>query len=239
MMDFNYTPYNVWNANDSISSVSVGSTQGTGGVSAFWGGMHSSSATAISVTGNAEALSCVGFVGSGWTSTGQLIFRSGKGYMLSDFTADSMSFGDDSAVTESSFNNFTIIGGATELFARAVWIRGGSSNLRFIHGEFPISSTTAYTFYIQNAASNNLYFEGNQDYTNLGTFSIYNPGSGTETLVANRFANPIQGTQLPVPLTVTQLKTTQTPTASATVSNYSVPIVLNGTTYYMRLSTTP
>ena len=40
-------------------------------------------------------------------------------------------------------------------------------------------------------------------------------------------------------LIASELKTTQNPTASSTASNYSVPIVLNGTTYYMRLSTTP
>lgn len=36
-----------------------------------------------------------------------------------------------------------------------------------------------------------------------------------------------------------ELATTQTPTASTTASDHSVPIVLNGTTYYMRLSSTP
>jgi hypothetical protein len=35
------------------------------------------------------------------------------------------------------------------------------------------------------------------------------------------------------------LSTTQIPTASTTASDYSVPIVLNGVTYYIRLSTTP
>lgn len=44
---------------------------------------------------------------------------------------------------------------------------------------------------------------------------------------------------MPGTVTASELKTTQTPTASATVSTYSVPIVLNGTTYYIRLSTTP
>lgn len=36
-----------------------------------------------------------------------------------------------------------------------------------------------------------------------------------------------------------KLATSQTPAASTTASDHSVPIVLNGTTYYMRLSTTP
>ena len=36
-----------------------------------------------------------------------------------------------------------------------------------------------------------------------------------------------------------ELGTTQTPTASKTPSDHSIPIVVNGTTYYMRLSTTP
>jgi hypothetical protein len=40
-------------------------------------------------------------------------------------------------------------------------------------------------------------------------------------------------------LLANSLATTQTPTASTTGSNYSVPIVLNGVTYYMRLSSTP
>ena len=39
--------------------------------------------------------------------------------------------------------------------------------------------------------------------------------------------------------TAGSIKTTQTPTASTTASGFSVPIVLNGTTYYMRLSATP
>jgi hypothetical protein len=40
-------------------------------------------------------------------------------------------------------------------------------------------------------------------------------------------------------LLANSLATTQTPTASTTGSNHSVPIVLNGVTYYMRLSSTP
>lgn len=40
-------------------------------------------------------------------------------------------------------------------------------------------------------------------------------------------------------LTATELATTQTPTASTTASDHSIPIVVNGTTYYMRLSSTP
>ena len=36
-----------------------------------------------------------------------------------------------------------------------------------------------------------------------------------------------------------ELATNQTPTSSTTASDHSVPIILNGTTYYMRLSTTP
>lgn len=40
------------------------------------------------------------------------------------------------------------------------------------------------------------------------------------------------------PIIATQLKTTQTPTASTTATTHSIPIVCNGTTYYMRLSAT-
>lgn len=40
-------------------------------------------------------------------------------------------------------------------------------------------------------------------------------------------------------LVANSLATTQIPTASTTSSDHSVPIVFNGVTYYMRLSTTP
>ena len=39
-------------------------------------------------------------------------------------------------------------------------------------------------------------------------------------------------------ITAAELATTQIPTASTTASNFSVPIILNGTTYYIRLSST-
>ena len=40
-------------------------------------------------------------------------------------------------------------------------------------------------------------------------------------------------------VSATSLSTSQTPVASTTASDHSIPIVLNGTLYYMRLSTTP
>ena len=40
-------------------------------------------------------------------------------------------------------------------------------------------------------------------------------------------------------LVANSLATTQTPSSSSTLSNFSVPIVLNGVTYYLRLSSTP
>lgn len=83
---------------------------------------------------------------------------------------------------------------------------------------------------------------------------MYNDGSnliirGTSTGISfNNYANTAQNMilsdagNLSLPrgsMTAASLATTQTPTASSTASNYSVPIVLNGVTYYMRLSTTP
>lgn len=41
------------------------------------------------------------------------------------------------------------------------------------------------------------------------------------------------------PLTAASLATAQTPAATATASDHSIPIVCNGVTYYMRLSTAP
>lgn len=41
------------------------------------------------------------------------------------------------------------------------------------------------------------------------------------------------------PLTATSLATTQTPATTATASDHSIPIICNGVTYYMRLSTAP
>lgn len=61
-----------------------------------------------------------------------------------------------------------------------------------------------------------------------GEFDVFS-GAGTKLL---SLANDTGA------LTVSSLATTQTPTASTTASDHSVPITLNGQTYYLRLSST-
>lgn len=64
--------------------------------------------------------------------------------------------------------------------------------------------------------------------------------AGVAKLVVNALAilnaAPVVLTQ---PLTAASLATTQTPAATATASDHSIPIVCNGTTFFMRLSTAP
>jgi hypothetical protein len=196
MIDMNFTPYNIWNAGDAVSGVSVGSTSGIGNYTVYFGGMHHSSASGITATGTVELLLSNGFTLSSLATQGQVLIRSGTNYHLNNFTADSMLIGSDSAVTASTFDDFAIWGGTTETGGGAISVYSGSSNLRFLHGEFPLSNNTFYTINAQST-NLNLYFEDIQDYTGGTNFiySIYTGGPATtETLVADRFAGPIQGT---------------------------------------------
>ena len=59
------------------------------------------------------------------------------------------------------------------------------------------------------------------------------------TLLAGAVDDGVTALQVNGAVKASSLQTTQTPTASATASTHSIPIVVGGVTYYMRLSTTP
>jgi hypothetical protein len=192
MYDFNYTPYSLWNASDTLTSAAVGSSMGIGGASVFIGGMRNSSIAALTNTGNITLVASKNLTIDGLTSTGQILIQTGNAYHMNNFTADSMAIGQFTPVSDSDFSNFTIAGGASENGGSAVNVLGGSND-RFVHGEFTQSNLTFNTINA-TATSNNMYYEDIQDYagTNL-LFSVHTNGFGSHTFVGNRFASTVQG----------------------------------------------
>lgn len=91
---------------------------------------------------------------------------------------------------------------------------------------------------------------GSKAGTNLPHIDMYSSGHSTvdcRILGSGGTSTQYQGVidmsncgQVSVPaLVANSLATTQTAAASSTASDHSIPIVVNGTTYYMRLSSTP
>lgn len=193
-MDFVFTPYEVPNAFDTITGISVGTTQSTvTGFSVFMAGLKSTSVTSLStpaafvlLNGSLATLSNINIGGS-------ININSGTAYKLNNFSADSLTIGSTSAVSNSIFSNFTIAGGASENSNSAISVLSGSSNDRFLHGEFTQSNLTIDTIQAQSA-STGMYYEDLQDHagTNL-SFSLFTNGTGSHMLVGNRFASNVQG----------------------------------------------
>ena len=66
-----------------------------------------------------------------------------------------------------------------------------------------------------------------------------NAANGTDTSTQTGLLDCNGDLSITGALNAASLKTTQNPTASTTPSDHSIPIMLNGTTYYIRLSTRP
>jgi len=135
---------------------------------------------------------CAGVFSSGLYCAKLLDIRSGSRYYFSNFQADSISIGDNSAVSDSQFSNFKVTSGEYALSGRTVWIRSSSSNLRFLHGDFEPSALT--TFYIQSTGvPTNIWLEDIQDSPTGGAASVTNGGTGAVYYGACRFGGAVQG----------------------------------------------
>lgn len=191
MVDFDYTPYNPWNSNLTISGLTAGLTNT--GVSVYLAGLRDSTVSGITTQGSMEFLGGNSVAGYGLSTAAQLTFRSGSGYVLSNVLADSVSIGDDNPVTNSQLSNFKISGGTSAYYARSVWIRNSSKNWRFVHGEFASSANNS--FYINDASESDIWLEDIQDApTGSGAYSVNNPSSALVYFGANRFTATISGT---------------------------------------------
>jgi hypothetical protein len=190
MVDYNFTPYAIWNANDTINGVSV-NIYGQ----AYLAGLRNSTISGFTSINGIEFLRSANLLATAVNSGGLMTFRSGMGYQFSGFYANAMSFGDDDAVTNSAFTNFSIGNGVKALLpARTVWIRSGSSNLTFRDGVFaPEIYVGAASFFINDASNTGLFFDNIIDNASGGGTSVYNPGGAPISLGVSRFVKPVQG----------------------------------------------
>jgi hypothetical protein len=190
MVDYNFTPYSIWNANDVINGVSVNVAG-----QAYLAGLRKSTISSFASVNGIEFLQASNLEAAAINSAGLLTFRSGDGYRFSGFYANAISFGDDGPVSNSAFTNFSIGNGLDAIVAgRTVWIRAGSSNLTFRDGIFaPEVYFGAASFFVNDAAETGLYFDNVIDDASGGGASVYNPAGATISLGISGFVKPVQG----------------------------------------------
>ena len=143
------------------------------------------------------------------------------------FSSPVLNVGSASSTTGSLFINTTIYPGVPA-YNSGIGFSGQLSSVTTINTirSLGIYSAGFYSDLTFNTTSGTVENEVMRLFSSTGV-SIGNttdPGAGNLS---------VSGT-----VTASVLATTQTPTASTTASNYSVPIILNGTTYYIRLSST-
>lgn len=191
MVDTLFTPYTIWNANDSFSGMS----QNSPGNAAYFAGLRNSTISSLSSMGGIEFMLSSQLEVNGASSLNGMQIRSGDNYHITGLSANAISIGDDMAVTNSSIGYFHIGDcSKAEIAGRCVWIRTSSSNISFSHGNFLPTTSGNQDFFINDSSETNMYFDDIVDSPGSSGFSIYNSGGATTYIGVNRFTGAIQGT---------------------------------------------